>query len=157
MSTTATPTVALAELPHRVGQELAVGEWMPITQERIAAFADATDDHQWIHLDPARAAAESPYGTTIAHGLLTLALIVPLVDRAVRLTGVRMVVNYGFDKVRFPSPVPAGARVRARVAVGATETAKDGALQVVWKVAVEREGSDKPAVAAEWVVRYYAD
>ena len=157
MSTTATPTDALAELPHRVGQELAVGEWMPITQERIAAFADATDDHQWIHLDPARAAAESPYGKTIAHGLLTLALIVPLVDRAVRLTGVRMVVNYGFDKVRFPSPVPAGARVRARVAVGATETAKDGALQVVWKVAVEREGSDKPAVAAEWVVRYYAD
>ena len=157
MSTTVTPTVALAELPHRVGQELAIGEWMPITQERIAAFADATDDHQWIHLDPVRAAAESPYGTTIAHGLLTLALIVPLVDRAVRLTGVRMVVNYGFDKVRFPAPVPAGARVRARVAVGATETAKDGALQVVWEVAVEREGSDKPAVAAEWVVRYYAE
>ena len=155
MSTTATPTIALADLPQRTGQEVAVGDWMPITQDRIAAFADASDDHQWIHLDPARAATESPYGTTIAHGLLTLALIVPMVDRAVRLTDVRMVVNYGFDKVRFPAPVPAGARVRARVAVGATETAKDGALQVVWKVTVEREGCDKPAVAAEWVVRYY--
>jgi acyl dehydratase len=149
------PVVPVADLPQRVGQELAVGEWMPIAQERIAAFADATDDHQWIHLDVARAAAESPYGGTIAHGLLTLSLIVPMVERAVRLQGVRLLVNYGFDRVRFPAAVPAGGRVRARVTVGATEWAKDGALQVTWKVAVELEGSEKPAAAADWVVRIY--
>ena len=107
---------ALADL---VGQEIAVGEWFEISQERIARFAEATDDRQWIHLDPARAAAESPYGGTIAHGLLTLSLIVALVERAVVIDGVQMVVNYGFNRVRFPSAVPSGARVRARVSVEA--------------------------------------
>jgi acyl dehydratase len=144
---------ALAEM---VGQEIAIGEWIEISQERIARFAEATDDRQWIHLDPARAAAESPYGGTIAHGLLTLSLIVTLVDRAVVIDGVRMVVNYGFNRVRFPSPVPSGSRVRARISVGETEPTRDGAIQVTWGVTMEREGGEKPALVAEWVARLYA-
>jgi acyl dehydratase len=145
-----------AALAEHVGREIAVGEWFEISQERIARFAEATDDRQWIHLDAARAAAESPYGGTIAHGLLTLSLVVPLIERAVAIDGVRMTVNYGFNRVRFPSAVPSGARVRARVAVGEVERAKDGAEQVTWHVTIEREGGDKPAVVAEWVARLYA-
>jgi len=143
---------ALADL---VGQEIAVGEWFEISQARIAQFAEATDDRQWIHLDPVRAAAESPYGGTIAHGLLTLSLIVTLVERAVAIEGVRMVVNYGFNRVRFPSAVPSGARVRARVSVEATEPTRDGAIQVTWGVTMERDGGEKPALVAAWVVRLY--
>ena len=142
-------------LADHVGRELAVGEWLEISQARIAAFADATDDRQWIHLDPARAAAVSPYGGTIAHGLLTLSLIVAFVERAVSIGGVRMTVNYGFDRVRFPAAVPAGARVRPRIAVAAVEP-KDDAVQVTWRVTIEREGADKPACVADWIVRLYA-
>ena len=145
-----------AALAQHLGQEIAVGDWVEVGPERVQRFADATDDHQWIHLDAARAAAESPYGGTIAHGLLTLSLIVALVQQAVVIDGVRMTVNYGFDKVRFPSAVPVGARVRARVAVGAAEPAKDGSMQVTWRVTIEREGGDRPAVAADWIVRLYA-
>ena len=140
---------ALAPL---VGREIAVSDWWDVTQERIQRFADATDDHQWIHLDAARAAAESPYGTTIAHGLLTLSLIVPMIYQAVRIGGVGMIVNYGFNKVRFPSAVPAGARVRGRVALAAVEPVRGG-VQATWTVTVEREGGDRPAVVAEWVAR----
>ena len=154
------PSAPLASLVDRVGQEIAVGDWLAIDQARIQRFADATDDHQWIHLDPARAAAESPYGGPIAHGLLTLSLVVVLLERALAptgaLDGVRMTVNYGFDRVRFPSAVPAGARVRARVAVAAAEPARDGSLQVTWTVTVEREGGDRPAVVADWIVRLHA-
>jgi acyl dehydratase len=142
---------ALADL---VGAEIAVGEWFEISQERIARFAEATDDRQWIHLDPARAAAESPYGGTIAHGLLTLSLIVPLVERAVAIDGVRMTVNYGFDRVRFPAPVPSGARVRARVKVGSAEPLSGG-VQVTWHVTIEREGGDKPVCVAAWIARLF--
>jgi len=145
-----------AALAQHLGQELAVGDWVEVGADRVQRFADATDDHQWIHLDAARAAAESPYGGPIAHGLLTLSLIVALVQQAVVIDGVGMTVNYGFDKVRFPSAVPVGARVRARVAVGAAEPAKDGSMQVTWRVAIEREGGDKPAVVADWIVRLYA-
>ena len=141
-----------AALADRVGHEIAVSDWFDVTQDRIARFADATEDRQWIHLDPARAAAESPYGTTIAHGLLTLSLIVPMIYQAVRIDGVGMIVNYGFNKVRFPSAVPSGARVRGRIAVLAVEAVR-GATQVTWGVTVEREGGDKPAVVAEWVAR----
>jgi acyl dehydratase len=137
-----------------VGQEIAVSDWWEVTQERIQRFADATDDHQWIHLDAARAAADSPYGGTIAHGLLTLSLIVPMIYQAVRIGGVGMIVNYGFNKVRFPAAVPAGSRVRGRVAVAAVEPVRaGGGVQVTWTVTVEREGGDKPAVVAEWVAR----
>ena len=152
------PTTRLdspAALAQHVGQEIAVSDWLTVTPDRVQRFADATDDHQWIHLDAARAAAESPYGATIAHGLLTLGLIVTLVQQAVHVDGTRMLVNYGFDRVRFPSAVPVGARVRARVGVGAVETSKDGSTQVVWRVTIEREGGDKPAVVADWVARLY--
>jgi acyl dehydratase len=142
-----------ASLAEHVGSEIAVGDWLEITQERIARFAEATDDRQWIHLDAARAAAESPYGGTIAHGLLTLSLIVSLVERAVHIDGVRMTINYGFNRIRFPSAVPSGARVRARIAVGSVEPA-GGGTQVTWNVTIERDGSDRPACAAEWLVRY---
>jgi acyl dehydratase len=152
----ATRLASPAALAEHVGQEIAVGDWMDVTPERVRLFADATDDHQWIHLDAPRAAAESPYGGPIAHGLLTLSLVVPLVERAVAIDGVRMTVNYGFDRVRFPTAVPVGARVRARVAVAATEGAKDGSTQVTWRVTIEREGRDRPAVVADWVARLYA-
>ena len=158
MSDVVTPTriASPAALADVVGQEIAVGEWFEISQGRIAQFAEATDDRQWIHLDPVRAASESPYGGTIAHGLLTLSLIVTLIERAVVIDGVRMTVNYGFNRVRFPSAVPSGARVRVRVAVSETEGTKDGAVQVTWGVTMEREGADKPALVAEWVARLYA-
>ena len=143
-----------AALADHVGQEIAVGDWLEITPERIAQFAEATDDRQWIHLDPARAAAESPYGGTIAHGLLTLSLIVPFVERAVTIDGVRMTVNYGFNRVRFPSAVPSGARVRPRITVGAVETVSGG-VQVTWHVTIEREGGDKPVCVAETLSRFY--
>ena len=139
-------------LTASVGQEVAVSDWWDVTQDRIERFADATDDRQWIHLDAARAAAESPYGGTIAHGLLTLSLIVPMIYQAVRIEGVGMIVNYGFNKVRFPSAVPAGSRVRGRIAVTAVEPVRGG-VQVTWGVTVEREAGDKPAVVAEWVAR----
>ena len=147
---------SLAALASHLGQEVAVSDWIDVGPGRVQRFADATDDHQWIHLDEARAATDSPYGTTIAHGLLTLSLIVPLVQQAVVIDGVRMTVNYGFDKVRFPAPVPVGARVRARVAVAACETARDGSTQVTWRVTIERDGGDRPAVVADWIARLYA-
>jgi acyl dehydratase len=153
------PTTRLASpaaLSAHLGQEVAVSDWMEVGPERVQRFADATDDHQWIHLDAERAATESPYGGTIAHGLLTLSLVVPLVQAAVAIDGVRMIVNYGFDKVRFPAAVPVGARVRARVAVAAAELAKDGSTQVTWRVTVERDGGDRPAVVADWIARLYA-
>jgi acyl dehydratase len=137
-----------------VGQEFAVSDWIEVTQSRIDAFADATDDRQWIHVDPARAAAESPHGATIAHGFLTLALIPAMLRTAVRVRDVRMAVNYGLNRVRFVSPVPAGARIRGRFAPqGVTRHAE--AADVAWAVTIEREGSDKPCCVAEWIARYY--
>jgi acyl dehydratase len=143
-----------AALADHVGQEIAVGHWLEITQSRIAQFAEATDDRQWIHLDSARATSESPYGGTIAHGLLTLSLIVPFVERAVVIDGVRLTLNYGFNRVRFPSAVPAGARLRPHVTVGAVDQVSGG-VRVTWHVTIEREGGDKPACVAEWVARLY--
>ena len=138
----------------RVGQEVAVSDWLEVSQARINQFADATDDHQWIHIDEARAAVESPFKTTIAHGFLTLSLLSTLIRGSMQLTGLRMAINYGLNRVRFVSPVPAGARIRARVTLQAVDEVTDG-YQVTWQVAVEREHGDKPACVADWLVRYY--
>jgi len=143
----------VASLRARVGQEIAVSGWLEVTQARIQQFADATGDHQWIHLDTERAAAESPFGSTIAHGFLTLSLLSPLIRDALHFTGLRLAVNYGLNRVRFVSPVPAGARVRARI-VPESVGEVAGSIQVVWNVTIEREHADKPACVAEWIVRY---
>ena len=149
-----TLTLDVRTLRDRVGEEIAVGDWFEITQARIGQFADATGDHQWIHVDPARAATESPFRTTIAHGFLTLSLLSTLIREAIQFTGIRMAINYGLNKVRFVSPVPAGSRVRARLAIGAVDEI-GGAVQVTWSATIERDGSDRPSCVAEWLVRYY--
>ncbi len=137
-----------------VGREVAVSGWIEIAPQRIKQFADATGDHQWIHVDPARAAVESPYKTTIAHGFLTLSLISSLLRDAIRPTGLRMAINYGLNRVRFVSPVPSGSRIRGRFTLASVEHAGD-AIQAIWNVTVERDGSEKPACVADWIVRYY--
>ena len=141
-------------LAGRIGQEIAVSDWFDVTQARINQFPDATGDHQWIHVDPARAAVELPSKSTIAHGFLTLSLISTLIRESIRFTGLRMAINYGLNKVRFVSPVPSGSRVRARV-VPAAVADVEGGVQVTWLATVEREHGDKPACVAEWLVRYY--
>jgi acyl dehydratase len=142
-------------LRARIGHEVAVSDWIEISQERIRQFAEATEDRQWIHLDPARAAAESPYGTTIAHGFLTLSLTSELVRRTMDFGRVRHAINYGLNRVRFIGPVPAGSRVRARCAPLAVGEVADRGVQVTWKITLEREGVQKPCCVAEWIVRYF--
>jgi acyl dehydratase len=145
----------LKTLPARVGEELAVSEWLEITQARIDQFADATDDRQWIHVDERRAASESPFETTVAHGFLTLSLISAMLRSTIRCR-TRMVINYGLNRVRFVSPVPAGSRVRGHFTLMQVSDVPD-ALQVTWSVVVEREGAAKPCCVAEWLVRYYPE
>src|SRR5262245_33330120 len=147
-------TLDVRTLHDRIGQEIAVSDWCAVTQERITQFADATGDHQWIHVDAARAAVESPLKTTIAHGFLTLSLMSTLIRDAIEFTGLRMPINYGLNRVRFVAPVPSGSRIRARIVCGAFEDA-GGAVQMTWAVTVEREGESKPACVADWLVRYY--
>lgn len=144
---------SLDELKSAVGEELGHSDWLEIDQKRIDLFAEATGDHQWIHVDPEKAAA-GPFGTTIAHGYLTLSLLPVLVPQLMRVEGVRMGINYGTNKVRFPSPVPVGSRLRAtgRIA-GVSEVA--GGVQLTAAVTVEREGGDKPVCVAESVSRFY--
>jgi acyl dehydratase len=137
-----------------VGQHLGHSDWVTVTQEQVNQFADATGDHQWIHVDPERAAKESPFGGPIAHGYLTLSLLVPMLAQVLTVTDQTMGVNYGLNKVRFPSPVPVGSKVRV------TATLKDveevaGGLQGTLTAVVEREGGDKPVCIAEPVFRYY--
>jgi acyl dehydratase len=146
----------IGALRNRLGEEIAVSNWLEVSQARIDQFADATGDHQWIHVDTARAATESPYKTTIAHGFLTLSLLSPLLRDAVQFPGLRLAINYGLNRVRFISAVPSGARVRARIAPKDIADIDDG-FQVTWNVTVEREGGDKPSCVAEWVVRYYPE
>jgi acyl dehydratase len=141
-------------LRDRTGQEVGAGDWFAVTQARIQQFADATGDHQWIHLDAERAARESPYKTTIAHGFLTLSLVSTLLRETLRITGVRMAINYGVNRVRFIAAVPSGSRIRGRFTPAAVQ-ALDDSIQVTWSVIVERENGDKPCVVAEWIVRYY--
>lgn len=145
---------SLAMLKEWVGQEVAVSDWIEITQERIDVFADATGDHQWIHTDAARSRNESPFGGTVAHGFLSLSLLPMLMDQALVILDVRMGLNYGLNKVRFPSPVPVGSRLRGRMTLLSADDIAGGA-QLIWQVAVEREGSDKPVCVAESIVRCY--
>lgn len=146
--------VDLEQLAGLVGREVASSDWLVITQDRIDAFANATDDHQWIHVDAARAKAEAPFGETIAHGFLTLSLLSPLMRDAIKVDGLRMTLNYGLNRVRFVSPVPSGSRIRARIALGKVDDI-GGSTQATWNVTIEREGGEKPCVVAEWIVRYY--
>ena len=138
-------------LPQAVGTE-AVGAWVAVDQHRITAFADATDDHQWIHLDEDRAAA-GPFGATIAHGYLTLSLIPHLTDGLLAVSGAAMVVNYGLDRVRFLQPVTAGSRVRARVAIRSAESGTQG-WRVASRTTIEVEGSETPALVADTIALF---
>jgi acyl dehydratase len=138
-----------------VGRELGLTDWFVVTQERIQRFAEATEDRQWIHLDTERAKLESPYGTTIAHGFLTLSLLSFLMKQVIQIkSGVRMAVNYGLNRVRFPSPVRADSKIRGRFTL-LTLKEVSNAFEAVFSVSVESEGTDKSCCAAEWVVRYY--
>jgi acyl dehydratase len=148
-------TIPLAQLADHVGREIGTSDWVVVSQSQIDTFADATGDHQWIHVDVARATAETPFKSTIAHGFLTLSLLSTLVRSTVTIDGLRMAINYGLNRVRFVSPVPAGARVRARVTLSEFGAVKDG-VQATWAVTIEREHGDKPCVVAEWLVRYYS-
>jgi acyl dehydratase len=146
----------LRGLRNRIGEEVAVSRWLEVTQARITQFAEATGDRQWIHVDPNRAEAESPFKTTIAHGFLTLSLVSILAREAMSFGPLLMTINYGLNRVRFIAPVPAGARIRGRFAPGAIEET-GGAVQVTWHVTIEREGGEKPCCVAEWLVCYYPD
>ena len=142
---------ALAEF---VGRELAASDWLVVAQERIQQFAEATGDHQWIHTNPERAGRESPYGTTIAHGFLTLSLLSQMMQQAILVQGVRWAINYGLNRVRFPAPLRAGSKIRARFHLHSLKNV-DGGVEAVYDVTVEAQGEDKPCCAAEWIVRYY--
>lgn len=141
------------QLRAAVGTGVGVSGWITVEQSRIDTFADATDDHQWIHVDEGRA-AEGPFGATIAHGFLSLSLLPVLVARVYRVEGARMAVNYGLNRVRFTAPVPVGSRVRADVELVEVTDVADG-VQVTSKVTVEIEGSQRPALVAEWLTRQY--
>ena len=145
---------SIRELEQRVGEEVAVSPWIEITQERIDTFARAIDDFQWIHVDRSRA-KDSPFGGTIAHGFLTLSLLSHLSERTFSFSDRKMGVNYGLNRVRFTAPVPSGSRVRARFTLQKFEPLADGGIQVTWSALVEREGSDKPVLVAEWLGRHY--
>ena len=144
----------LADLAPLVGQEIALSDWITVDQHRIDLFADATGDHQWIHLDAERA-AKGPFGTTIAHGFLTLSLLPEMAASAFGVREARMGVNYGLNKVRFPAPVPSGSRIRGRFKLLAYEPL-DGGAQMTVQVTMEREGSDKPVCIAESIGRRFA-
>jgi acyl dehydratase len=150
MSTTTT----LAELPSYKGQELGTSDWFEVTQDRVDLFADATDDHQWIHVDVERAKTESPFGGPVGHGYLTLSLLIPMWSQVLTVTDTTMAVNYGLNKVRFPSPVPVGSRVRLTATLADVEEVTGG-LQVTVSALIEREGGDKPVCIAEPVFRFY--
>ena len=144
----------LNSLKSLEGKEVGVSGWRPVIQEQIQQFANATGDHQWIHLDAERAKRESPYGATIAHGFFTLSLISSLMGEAVEIRGVRMVVNYGLNRVRFPAPVRVNSKVRGRFGLIAANELP-GAIDAIFSVTVEIENEPKPGCVAEWVVRYY--
>jgi acyl dehydratase len=146
----------IAELKSLVGQQVGISDWFTVTQEQINAFAEVTGDRQWIHVDAERARTESPFGTTIAHGFLTLALLSHLHGQAVQVRGdFKMAINYGLNRVRYPAPVPSGSRIRTQSTLQSIEDVPGG-IQVVWLVTVEMEGSAKPALVAEWLIRFYS-
>ncbi len=147
---------SLDALKELVGQEVAVTEWFTMTQDRVQKFADATLDHQWIHVDVERAKKESPFKTPIAHGFLTLSLLAHFMETSVSIDEkFSLAVNYGMNKVRFVSPVKVGARIRARFVLVATRDVEPEGLEAQYNATIEVEGSEKPACVAEWLVRYY--
>ena len=144
----------LDELAACAGQEVATSDWIAVTQDRIDRFAEATGDHQWIHVDAERARS-GPFGTTIAHGFLTLSLLPQFFDTAIRVEHLRMGLNYGLNKVRFIAPVPVDSRLRGRLVLLSCTPIDHGGLQLAWEVTVEREGADKPVCVAESLARLY--
>ena len=146
-------SLSLRKLETRVGEEVGVSPWVEMPQERIDLFAKATEDFQWIHVDPARA-KQSPYGSTIAHGFLTLSMLPKLIESTFEFSDRKMGVNYGLNKVRFTAPVPVGAKIRGRFTLAKYEKL-EGGVQTTWSVTVEREGGDKPVMVAESISRHY--
>ena len=149
-----TTTTTLSELPALKGSELGTSDWIEVAQDRVNLFADATDDHQWIHVDVERAKAESPFRGPIGHGFLTLSLFVPMWSQILTVTDVKMGVNYGLNRVRFPAPVPVGSRIRLTATLVDVEEFRGG-LQLVAGGVIEREGGDKPVCVLESVTRLY--
>ena len=147
-------TTTLAELPSLKGRELGSSDWFEVTQDRVNLFADATDDHQWIHVDVERARKESPYGGPIGHGYLTLSLLIPMWTQVLTVTGTSMSVNYGLNKVRFPAPVPVGSKIRLTATLADVEEVSGG-LQLTVAAVIELEGGSKPVCIAEPVFRFY--
>ena len=145
----------IEELKTLIGQEVAASDWFEVAQSRINDFADATEDHQWIHIDVERAKTDSPFHSTIAHGFLTLSMLPHLAAQALKVQGdFKMGINYGLNRLRFVSPVPSGSRIRARFTLQSVEH-DAGGIQLTWAAACETEGGQKPALVAEWLVRYY--
>ncbi len=150
--------LTLDEMRARTGQELGVSRWIRLDQTRIDAFADLTEDRQFIHVDPVRARVQSPFGGTVAHGFLTLSMISAMAyDAEPPLVGARYGVNYGFDRIRFVTPVPAGARVRARFVLADCEERAEGEVTLHWDLTIEIEGAERPAIAARWLQRWYLE
>ena len=145
----------VGDLSGRVGEEIGVSPWLAVSQERIDLFAKAIDDPQWIHIDPEKAKA-GPFGTTIAHGFLTLSLLSHLIENTFSFEERKMGVNYGLNKVRFTAPLPSGSRIRARFVLAKYESLPGNGVQNTWNVSVEREGGDKPVLVAEWLTRSYS-
>lgn len=146
---------SLDDLQAQAGQDITTTDWLVVDQARIQLFADATGDQQWIHTDPARAKAESPYGTTVAHGFLTLSLLAEFLQSSIACEGARMGVNYGLNKVRFPAPVRSGDRIRCHVRLLAVEPLPQQSVQMTWAATIEIDGGDKPACVAEMLSRWY--
>jgi acyl dehydratase len=144
----------IGDLRALVGQEVVVSDWLEVSQQMISEFAETTHDRQWIHVDPERARKESPFGGAIAHGFLTLSLLSPLASGAIRIRGARMGVNYGFNRVRFTAPLPAGSRIRGRFLLKEFKDIPGGA-EMILEASIERDGSDKPVCVAEWITRRY--
>lgn len=152
---TTTRVATLAELSKLVGQSLGTSDWLTIEQDRVNTFADATDDHQWIHVDVERAKAESPFGGPIAHGYLTLSLIIPMWTQVLQVESVTTGVNYGLNKVRFTNPVPVGGRVRLNATLKQYEELPKGGVQLTVDGVIELEGSERPAVVVEAIYRMF--
>jgi len=145
---------SLQSLKEYTGREIFLTEWLTMSQERINQFADATGDHQWIHVDPERARRESPYGATVAHGFLTLSLMSHFLREAIRLPdSVRQAINYGLNRVRFPAPVRAGEKIRARIRLQSCKELQ-GRVEAIYEITIEAEGGEKPCCVAEWILRY---
>lgn len=142
------------ELYGLAGQEVALSDWLEVTQDQVNRFADATGDHQWIHVGVERSKRELPCGGTVAHGFLTLALLPQLLTRSIALGKVGMLLNYGLNRVRFPAPLPVGSKVRGRIRLQSVQDIPAGA-QLVWEVTIEHEDGGKPVCVAEWIVRRY--